>query len=69
MRGQDDRYQRAADHCLQMALNEHEDRYRVSWLDLAQGWLQMIPRDQIKIAGWNFDAAIRPKCTNRLGPK
>ena len=49
MDGQEDRYQRAADHCLQMALNENEDRRRVSWLNLAQGWLQMIPPDPINI--------------------
>jgi hypothetical protein len=62
--GGQDRYQRAADHCLQMALNAVDDHYRVSWLNLAQGWLQMIPPDQIKIAGWNFDAAVRAKGTH-----
>jgi hypothetical protein len=61
MDDKDERYQRAADHCLQMALNENDDRYRVSWLNLAQGWLQMIPPDQIKIAEWTFDAVSRSK--------
>jgi hypothetical protein len=53
-------YHRTADHCLQMALNAADDNYRASWLRLAQGWLQMIPSDQIKIGEWRVDV-IRAK--------
>ena len=55
-----EQYQRAADHCLQMALNASDDNYRASWLRLAQGWLRMIPPDQIKIAE-RIDIVTRAK--------
>jgi hypothetical protein len=63
----DDEYHRAADHCLQMALNAVDDAYRVSWLNLAQGWLQLIPVDRRSMAEWSFDAVARAKREHRKG--
>jgi len=60
-------YHRAADHCLQMALNAANDQYRVSWLKLAQGWLQMIPSDLVKIDEWTLDAVRRAKSNSQTG--
>jgi len=60
-------YHRAADHCLQMALNARNPAHRASWLKLAQGWLQMIPADQVKIAEWTFDAAMRARGNAQTG--
>ena len=57
-------YHRAADHCLQMALNAADNNYRASWLSLARGWLQMIPDDQIKIDEWRIAAVTRAKTTH-----
>jgi len=62
-------YHRAADHCLQMALNAADDAYRVSWLNLAQAWLQMIPPDHVKIAEWSFETVVRAKETHRRRSK
>jgi hypothetical protein len=61
-------YHRAADHCLQMALNAATDAYRASWLKLAQAWLQMIPPDQIRIAEWSLDAVVQAKGSGAKGP-
>jgi hypothetical protein len=58
-----DDYHRAAEHCLQMALNAPSDEHRSAWLTLAQGWLQLIPAEQIKIDEWSLEAAIRAKAT------
>jgi len=57
-------YQRNADHCLQMALTVPNDNYRVSWLKLAQAWLQMIPADQLKSAKDTYDAIVRLRTTH-----
>jgi len=60
-------YHRAADHCLQMALNAPNANHRASWLKLAQGWLQMIPADQVKIDKWTLDAVRRAKSNSQAG--
>jgi hypothetical protein len=44
-----------------MALTARTDEYRASWLKVAEGWLRMIPQDQIKLALNNFDAAKRKR--------
>ena len=59
-----DEYQRNADDCLQMALTVSSDRYRASWLKLAQAWLQMIPSDQLKSAKETYEAIIRLRTTH-----
>lgn len=59
-----DEYHRTADDCLQMALTASTDAYRVSWLKLAQAWLQMIPADQLKIAEWAYEDIVRAKATH-----
>ena len=56
-------YRRNADHCLQMALTVSSDSYRVSWLKLAQAWLQMIPADQLKTAKEAHEAIARLPAT------
>jgi len=56
---QRDHYQHEADDALQMALFARTNEYRVSWLNVAQGWLRMIPQDQIQLALNDFDAAKR----------
>ena len=57
-------YHRNADDCLQMALTVSSDRYRASWLKLAQAWLQMIPADQLKSANETYQAIIRLRATH-----
>ena len=57
-------YHRNADDCLQMALTVSSDRYRASWLKLAQAWLQMIPADELKSAKETYDAIIRLRTTH-----
>ena len=52
-----------------MALTASNDLYRVSWLKLAQAWLQMIPADQILIAKQTFEAIVEVKATHRKDPK
>ena len=59
-----DEYQRNADDCLQMALTVSSDRYRASWLKLAQAWLQMIPADQLKSAKETYEAIVRLRTTH-----
>jgi len=59
-----DEYHRNADHCLQMALTVPSESYRVSWLKLAQAWLQMIPSDQLKTAKETYEAIIRLRAAN-----
>ena len=59
-----DHFHHNADDCLQMALVASSDGYRVSWLNLAQAWLQMIPPDQIKTAARTFDDAVRREATH-----
>jgi hypothetical protein len=59
-----DYFHRNADDCLQMALVASSDAYRVSWLKVAQAWLEMIPADQIEIATQTFDAAVRREATH-----
>ena len=57
-------YHRNADDCLQMALTVSSDSYRVSWLKLAQAWLQMIPADQLKSATETREAIVRLRVTH-----
>jgi hypothetical protein len=57
-------YHRNADDCLQMALTVSSDSYRVSWLKLAQAWLQMIPPDQLKSAKETHEAIVRLRATH-----
>ena len=64
-----DEYHRNADDCLQMALTASNDTYRVSWLKLAQAWLQMIPADHALIAKETFEAIVEAKATHRKDPK
>ena len=64
MSGKYDEYHRNADDCLQMALTASSDSYRVSWLKLAQAWLQMIPTDQLKLAKATYDSVVRLKATH-----
>ncbi len=59
-----DEYHRNADDCLQMALTVMSDSYRVSWLKLAQAWLQMIPPDQLKSAKETYEAIVRLRTTH-----
>jgi hypothetical protein len=59
-----DEYHRNADDCLQMALTVTSNGYRVSWLKLAQAWLQMIPPDQLKSARETHQAIIRLRATH-----
>jgi hypothetical protein len=62
--GKYDEYHRNADDCLQMALTASSDIYRVSWLKLAQAWLQMIPADHLKIAKQTYESIVRLKATH-----
>jgi len=57
-------YRRNADDCLQMALTVSSDSYRVSWLKLAQAWLQMIPADQLKTAKETYEAIVHLRATH-----
>jgi hypothetical protein len=57
-------YRHNADHCLQMALTVSSDSYRVSWLKLAQAWLQMIPADQLKTAKETYEAIVHLRATH-----
>ena len=57
-------YRRNADDCLQMALTVSSDRYRASWLKLAQAWLQMIPPDQLKSAKETYEAIVHLRATH-----
>ena len=54
-----DKYQRDADEALQRALTARSDEDRASWLRVAQGWLQMIPSDELKKSLNDFDEAAR----------
>jgi len=47
-----------------MALTVSSDRYRASWLKLAQAWLQMIPSDQLKSAKETYEAIVRLRTTH-----
>jgi hypothetical protein len=61
-RGSSDRYREFYGHAemaLRMALGARTDQYRASWLQLAQGWLKMMPPDRLAQAVQDSEIAAK----------
>ena len=65
MSSKEDDYKRQAKHCFEQSQREGSSEMKARWLEMAQGWLSMVPMFFGRTPQEKFDALAQDKSTGQ----